>query len=385
MRRLAVLIAVALVAAGCTHPLIPTSGPMNTESAAALGETDLPVLGSSEPVLGVDLYAPENYTTAQVEADGERTLAYIKNVLKADAVGIVWNFYAANLYSNAIGATDATLSASNVGILTKIATQDHLLVEYRPLILVPSTPNHWEGQINPYPPAEWFNSYYQAELPYLRMAQQLGVREFVTASEMQDLNSSPLWPSFFAAVSHVYHGVISYASWDGNYFGSAPGAGFRVARPALLPTKYLGMDMYWHMNLRAAATTVEVTAAWEALFGTVSPAVLRRTAIDETGIQARDGAYSNPQALNAPGIPSDQVQVNWFTAACATVNRYHMRGVFFFKVDLADNPAHPAKSLSTFEGREGAAAISECAQILHGPSVQHLAEPVQMLLKTTRR
>jgi hypothetical protein len=179
------------------------------------------------------------------------------------------------------------------------------------------------------------------------------------------LNSSPLWPSFFNRISQVYHGVISYTSWDGNYFGSGPGTSFQVARPGLLPTKYLGMDMYWHFNLPAAATTAQVTAAWEALFGKVPPAVLRRTAIDEIGIQAREGAYSKPQDLGAPGIGSDQVQANWFSAACATVRRYHMRGVFFFKVDLADNPAHPAKSLSTFEGREGAAAISECAQTLH--------------------
>ena len=302
MRRLAVLLVAALAVAGCGHPLMPTFDPGTTNTAAALGKSDWPVLGGGRPVLGVDLYAPKNYTAAQVEAHGERTLAYIKNVLKADAVGIVWNFYAANLYSNAIGATGATLSASNVGILTKIATRDHLLVEYRPVILVPSAPNHWEGLINPYPPAEWFNSYYQAELPYLRMAQQLGVREFVTASEMQDLNDSPLWPSFFARISQVYHGVISYASWDGNYFGSAPGTSFQMARPALLPTKYLGMDMYWHMDIPAAATTAEVTAAWEALFGKVPPSVLRRTAIDETGIQARGGAYSSPQDLTAPGI-----------------------------------------------------------------------------------
>jgi hypothetical protein len=365
MRRLAVLLAVALVVTGCRHPLIPTSGPMNSPTAASLGQTDLPVLGYSKPVLGVDLYAPRNYTAAQTEADGERTLAYIKNVLKADAVGIVWNFYAPSLYSDAVEATGATLSASNVDILTKIATQDHLLVEYRPLILVPSTSDHWEGLIDPYPPAGWFNSYYRAELPYLRLAQQLGVREFVTASEMQDLNDSPLWPSFFTRVSHVYHGVISFSSWDGNYFGSSPGASFQTARPDLLPAKYLGMDMYWHMDLPAAATAAEVTAAWEALFGKVPPSVLRRTAIDETGIQAREGAYSNPQDLSAPGIPSDQVQVNWFSAACATVHKYHMRGVFFFKVDLADNPAHPAKSLSTFEGRAGATALNECAQILH--------------------
>ena len=53
------------------------------------------------------------------------------------------------------------------------------------------------------------------------MAQRLGVREFVTGTELADLNTSPLWPSFFARVSHVYHGLVSYAAWDGNYFGAS--------------------------------------------------------------------------------------------------------------------------------------------------------------------
>jgi hypothetical protein len=364
VKRLVVLLAAVLAVAGCSHPLMPSLG-LPPTTAAELGESDLPVLGSSDPVLGVDLYAPDNYSADQVETDGKRTLAYIRNVLHADAVGIVWNFYASNFYSDVVKATGATFSASNVGILTRIAIQDHLLVEYRPLVLVPNAPNHWEGQINAYPPAGWFSNYYLAELPYLRVAQQLGVREFVTASELEDMNSSPLWPSFFARVSQVYHGVISYAAWDGNYFGAAPGTSFKTAMPELPPTKYVGMDMYWHMNLPATATTTEVTAAWETLFGKVPLSVLRRTAIDETGIQARAGAYPEPQDLDAPGHRSEQVQANWFTAACATVHHYDMRGVFFFKIDLTDNPAHPAASLSTFEGREGAAAIRQCVQILH--------------------
>jgi hypothetical protein len=124
--------------------------------------------------------------------------------------------------------------------------------------------------------------------------------------------------------------------------------------------------MYWHMNLQATSTSAEVTAAWAALFGKLPPSLLRRTAIDETGIQARAGAYHNPGALGALGRQSERVQVNWFTAACTIVQRYHMRGVFFWKVDLTDNPVrHPATSLSTFEGRKGVAAISECARILH--------------------
>jgi hypothetical protein len=57
--------------------------------------------------------------------------------------------------------------------------------------------------------------------------------------------------------------------------------------------------------------------------------------------------------------------MNWYVAACRTVMWYQMRGVFIWKVDLADNPAEPAQSLSTFEGQKGALAISECARIMH--------------------
>jgi hypothetical protein len=355
----AALAVTTLIIAGCSDP--PSS---DANNAAALGTSEWPVLGESQPVLGVDLYALSNYSAAEVEADGERTLDYIKNVLKANAVGIVWNLYSPDPYKDTVKATSATLSASNVRILTRIANQDHLLVEYRPLIVVPSAPSQWEGTIEPYPLAGWFNNYYRAELPYLKAAQQLRVREFVVGTELSGLNLSPSWPSFFARVSQVYHGVISYSSWDGNYFGYAPGTPFKVASPQLTPVKYLGMDMYWPIGLPPNATTAEVTTAWEALFGKMPLSILRRTAIDETGIQARASAYNIPEKLDAKGTRSEEVQVNWFTAACTTVRQYHMRGVFFFKVDLTDYPAHPATSLSTFEGQKGAEAISDCARIL---------------------
>jgi hypothetical protein len=349
---------------GCGHPLIRSPHLVMGKTAASLGKSDWPVLGQDRPVLGVDLYALSNYPAAQVEAYGKRMLAYIKNVLKADAVGIVWNFYAPSLSSDTVKATNQTLSPKNVAILTRIAIEDHLLVEYRPLIMVPRGPTPWEGKITPSLQPSWFDSYYHAELPYLKTAQHFGVREFVTGTELVQLNSSPLWSPFFTRVSRVYHGLISYSAWDGNYFGVSPGSPFKTARPQFPPVKYVGMDMYWHTNIPPDATQVQVTAAWESLFGKTTPSLLRRTAIDEIGIQARAGAYANPQDLGSAGRLSEKVQVNWFTAACKTVHRYRMRGVFFFKVDLTDNPAHPATSLSTFEGKQGAAAIAACARIL---------------------
>ena len=361
---LAIAAGILALVTGCEHSIIPDSRRGMGKTAAALGKSDFPILGRNGPVVGVDLYAPSNYPPDQVEADGKRTLAYIKNVLGADAVGIVWNFYATSRSSNIVRTTKDTLSARNVAILTNIATRDHLLVQYRPLIFVNSALDPWEGKIIPSLQPSWFSSYYRAELPYLRTAQRLNVQEFVTGTELAYLNNSPLWAPFFVRVSRVYHGLVSYGAWDGNYFGASPGTPFQTARPELPPVKYVGMDMYWHFMIRAAATAAEVTGAWERLFGAVPSSLLRRTAIDEMGIEARAGAYTNPQDLGMAGQLSERVQVNWFTAACKTVQRYHMRGVFFFKVDLADNPVHPATSLSTFEGRKGAAAIAACTRIL---------------------
>jgi hypothetical protein len=67
-----------------------------------------------------------------------------------------------------------------------------------------------------------------------------------------------------------------------------------------------------------------------------------------------------------PGTLDTEVQVNWYTAACMAMKRFRLRAVFFWKVDLADNPAFPASSLSTFEGKPGAQAIGHCAAILAG-------------------
>jgi hypothetical protein len=373
MRRPPVLLLLAAVMtlAACGHPLIPTSAlrpartprpsvtplsfPLTSPAPAASTSATALGAGSQGPVLGVDLYALSNYPPAVAAADGRRTMYYIRHVLKADAVGIVWDYFASSRQSDAVQRTSSTLSARDVGILTRIARKDHLQVEYRPLIFVRGLADPWEGRISPRHPAAWFQSYYQAELPYLMLAQQQGVSEFVVATEMAALNSSPLWPSFFAQVSRVYHGVVSYTAWDKDYFG-AP----------LLPVRYLGMNMYKKLRLPGTATATQVAAGWAGYFDAVPASVLRRTAIDETGIPARAGGYHRPQALGAPGALDEQVQVNWFRAACVTVRRFHMRGVFFWKVDLTDNPTSPAASLSTFEGRPGAAAIGACARILSG-------------------
>jgi hypothetical protein len=356
MKRLIVaLVAAAVLATGCGHPLIPAAdlrpAPAPKKSSdVAIGSVNV----TSKPLLGVDLYALSNYTAQQVTAYGNTMLAYIKNTLQANAVGIVWNLYAPSRHSNVIERTSNTLTAANVAILTQIAEQDGLKVTYRPLIFLPG--HGWEGKVEPASPAKWFSSYYNAELPYLRLAQRYHVTEFVAETEMHDMNADPGWPAFFRRLSAVYHGTVTYASWDGDYF---PPTGH------LMHLQALGMDMYEAMpKLFASAPESRVLADFESYFTRMPKSVLQRTTIQEIGIQARAGAYGDPANLQASGRMDQRVQANWFAAACKTVRKYHMRGVFFWKVDLTDNPAYPAPSLSTFEGKQGAAAIASCASVL---------------------
>ena len=358
-RRVIVLLVLVSALSGCGHPLVPAPAPATARAPQRLTAADSDpaplVIGANGPVLGINLYALRNYPPAQVEADGTRMLSYIRNVLDAGAVDIVWNFYSPGFYANTVNATSATLTAANVAILVGLARQDHLLVEFRPLIMIDGD-HPWEGHIEPTDPGLWFSHYYDLELPYLRVAQQYGISEFVAATEMSGLNDSAYWPAFFARIGGIYHGVVSYAAYENDYF--PPGT-------QLLGVPYVGVDMYEPLSLPASASAAQVTAAYESFFSRLPAALLRRTAIDETGIQARAGAYQGPSFLYIPGSLDEAVQANWFTAACATVKKYDMRAVFIWKVDLTDYPiTHPAPSLSTFEGKAGALAISRCGSIL---------------------
>lgn len=359
IKRLAALLLVIAGVTGCGHPMIPMSAltsPTPPTAPAAL-ELNQKAIGANGPVLGVNLYSLNNYSAVRVRKDGQRILSYIRNVLHAGAVDIVWNFYASSFNANTINATSATLSASNVAILTGIAQQEHLLVEYRPLIMIAGA-HPWEGAIQPMDPQLWFDNYYNHELTYLRVAQKYDISEFVAATEMKALNNSPYWSTFFLRLGQVYHGVISYAAHEANYF---------PPQTRLLPLSHIGVDMYRSLDLPSSASAAQVTAAYESFFSKVPASVLRRTAIDETGIEARAGAYHEPSYLFIAGSRDEAVQANWFLAACNTVKKYDMRAVFFWKVDLTDYPVtKPASSLSTFEGKEGARAIAQCANVLRG-------------------
>lgn len=353
---------IAPMQAGTTpvaQPQMATVIPQRAKASAVPVKSAVVTIGSKGPVVGVNLYAVHNYTAAQASVDGERTLAYIKNYLHASAVDLVWNLYAPSYTSDSVVTSAAnTLSAAGIGILTRIAQREGLSVEYRPLMFVQTTGNDWEGLIKPANPGAWFASYYAQNLPYLKMAQKYRINEYVIGTEMDGLLPDPQWPSLLAKAAETFKGPISYAAHETRYF---------PPYTQLPATSVTGLDMYEPTKLPSAAPLSTVISTYEAFLEGVPAALLRRTAIQETGIEARAGAYQAPAALGAPGVLDEAVQYNWFTAGCEAVRRFDMRGIFFWKVDLADYPVtHPASSLSTFEGKSGAEAISKCAGIIKG-------------------
>lgn len=348
----AVMAGLLVFAAGCGgHPLLPSSVVSPTPTA-----TVAPV-DHGAPILGVDLYSQQDYDLATVRTYGERNLTYIKDTLRAQSVGLIWNLYSPSTTSDAVSQTRISLTPADVATLTRQAYRLGMSVEYRPVIRIGVGPDWtWEGHLDPQSRQAWFASLFSAEAPYLRLAQRLHVRAFVVGTELQQLAGSAYWQAFLARVRSVYHGTVTYASYEPEY---------ATKQPILPPTSQYGVDAYPDVNLPPTASIGQLTAAWESYFGQASPAVLANTTIEEIGIPARDGAYHHPSVWSVGGRRNPLVQVRWFKTACDVAFHYHMLGIYFYEVNLSENPKLAPQFPAFFENTPGAQAIRACRTIFH--------------------
>lgn len=349
--------ALLLGIASCNRPLVPPSTPAGSDNRHPVK----PPARIVQPIVGADIYAKSNYPTSTVRADGRRDLRYAKRFLKLTGIGISWNLFAPSRHSNQVLATASSLSPANVAVLTRIARADGLPVLFRPLVKVEGA-KPWEGYLAPADTASWFNSYFHAELPYLLVAQKYHIEEFDVGTELVQLEQSAptsQWRSFLAKVHHVYSGKVSYATW---------GTDFYAEYPAIPPTSWYGLTAYPDVALPDSASVPQLTRAWVRVFRYVPPSILVRTAIQEIGIPAGDGAYHAPWAWNRSYLLNEAVQARWFLAACYAARQLKLRGIYFWNLNLTDNPSKPPwPSVVTFEGKRAALAIRECGAILVKP------------------
>lgn len=351
MRRLAAAAATAAaLVTACGHPLVPP--PLDVRAMSKPGPD---AIIARSITTGVDLYVGSDYTLAQTVGLGERDIAWIADTLRVQAIGITWDLTVPEGTSGVVLANGpVTPTVADIRALTEIAHASHLQVEYRILFRVGGSHGKTES-LRPPSQSLFFASLLSAEAPYLMLAAQEHVGEFIVGTELTNLEGSPEWPQFFSQASTIYPGILSYATWGGNFFSQ---------HPHLPPIADYGVTTYPAVDLPDSATVAQLTAAWTSYLDPAPAAVLERTAINEVGIPAEAGAYADPWAWNNQhGTQDDQVQARWFEAACDAAVAAHMRAIFFWNANLIDNPEHPFPSLVKFEGRpDSEAAIRNCGR-----------------------
>jgi hypothetical protein len=314
-----------------------------------------------KPIVGVNLYVKYNWSLADVTAWGERDLRYIADTLGLKAVAIDWDYNVPSYGSDVVETSKTrTPTIADLKALTEIAQADGLRVEYRALFAINNSDTR-DGSITPNHVSVWLNSLLSTETPALKLAEDEGVSEFVVGTEMASVDRSWEWGRFFRKAAKIYQGNLSYASWGGR--SNAHSGGFFDQNRVVLPTRDLGTSAYPSIDLSSNASVGQLTKAWEDFLTAYTPnSVLRRTTIDEIGIPALAGSYRDPWRWDGlSGTADPTVQARWFEAACRAVTAEHMRGIYFWSENLADNPAQPSNSLVGFLGRpKSLAAISSC-------------------------
>jgi hypothetical protein len=362
---LAAVAAVACAITACGNQFVPAgyspTRPYATVKPWLPGPTPTPE-PSGPMTVGVDLYDTQDYSLEQTKALGNRAISYIANTLKVKSVGIAWDYTVPALTSDQVNTASAvTPSAADIQALTQIARAHGLRVEYRVLLEVAGQ-NGQSESLRPASTQTWLSSLLTAETPELRLAQQERVSEFIVGTETAAIEGSPLWKGFFTQAGKIYSGTLSYATWG----GSPASGGFFSSKRVLPPIGLYGVTAYPSVSLPAGASLSQLTAAWVKFLRTAPESVLRRTAIDEIGIPAAVGSYSDPWNWNdATGTPDDQVQANWFEAACDAAVAAHLRAIYFWNVNLSDNPENDDLFASAvrFEDRTASeAAIRSCEQ-----------------------
>ena len=346
MTRVPIVLTAAAVAAvaltGCAgHQTIPATATTHQQNASHKATP----MSWPAPLLGVDVFSGTDYTVAQTDVYGEIVLGYLHRKLHAQVAGLMWDLCSPGFSSeivracaNDAQANTGTMSAPDIAELASIAKAKGLMIEMRPIIRVgpPSgwsdPKKSWEGHVSPPNQPEWFRSLLAAELPYLKIAKEDHIEQFVLTTELAGLQFSPSWPWFLRQAHADCRCQVSYSAQMTQY----------LQDPGNLPAvQELGTDLYASFNLPPSASQAEVTAGWESYLASVPESRLDRTSLDEVSIPATVGAYQHPAAWNAGGASDEQVQANYFTAACRAAAKYHIHALFFYFVPLSDNPAHP--------------------------------------------
>jgi hypothetical protein len=281
----------------------------------------------------VDFYT---YPGQDVAAAATATVSYALS-LHANAIGISFPFFMTSRDSAGVHGGAATPTPGQLATVIIAARRAGMRVTLRPL-LDEKVLGASRAGLRPVNEAAWFASYRQFLVPYLVMAQQLQVSEFIIGAELTQFSRSPYWKELNASVRRIYHGQLGCSD---NLQFRRGGCGTAVqlvdAYQPLLPP---------------------LAAAWSSYDATFPPG----TVLAEVGIAAVDGAWTKPWIINRPGSVLDPaMQAQWFTDACSEAIAAHLGGIYFWSLDMSVQQAGPTLAdEAQWAHSAGASAISRC-------------------------
>jgi hypothetical protein len=305
--------------------------------------------------LGVEVYWHTFGTDAAIETQAAKLMNYVVS-LHSNSVGITFPIFTdGDTPTRVYTESGSTPDIPNLQLVIEAAQARGLRVMLRPIIdetNISITPNAWRGSIQPTDMSIWFDYYRTVLEPFLALAQEMQVDGFVVGVELDSLMSQQAgWKQVVATAHQIYAGPVSFsANWD-TWVKGTPS----------VPVPEIGVSAYPQLKLPDDATVAQLTAAWTAWLDHRTPAVLQNTVIQEVGIAAAAGAYSDPAAWAVPGqIVQASIQTSWFTAACRSAKAAHMAGMYFWDVDSNANPALLDPEDAGSFVKRGDAAIKTC-------------------------
>lgn len=201
----------AMAAANPPATHIPTRSPTPWPTAIPFARPEVQA-GVAFPRWSTSAYGAQ-------DTDWRTELVEMQRQTGARWVSIVVNLYQDTFQSTTIhaGSGTPTLDAFSEGITYAHSLGLHVFVE--PLLTVVQSPN-WDGLIyfsSSTQARAWFDGYWAAYAPYVRVAQEAGAEQLGIATELQALEQQwpNLWDTLISRVSGAFRGGLTYdINWN---------------------------------------------------------------------------------------------------------------------------------------------------------------------------
>ena len=337
----------------------PTPRTTRTAPATPAGKVAFP-WQPGRPQLGIQVFwgdTPKD-SDSTIRLKAERMISYVTS-LDANSITISFPFHTSGPEASEVNSGSDTPSPARLDITVRLAEAAGLRVTLRPLMdetsLVAAGPNNWRGNIEPADRSAWFASYQDFLTPYLELAQRDRVQTFVIGTEFSSMQNDPRWSGVISAARADYQGQLTYAdNWD-SY----------VEQSASMPVDQVGVDAYPDLtDLGDNATVPQIVAGWNAWLDQKTTGPLPDSLFYEVDAPAEQGAYQHPGSWENAGPTLDlTVQANWFKAVCQVAQSRDLAGLYWWRVDMQQDPAAADPQhdrTDSWVGRPAADIIRSC-------------------------